>query len=260
MTTAALSLSSSGSFLTPGTPGVGPDHQRLWALLQETVGRLVDSVSLGKSSMMKFLKSFFLTLRERFSRTQSPHNLKRTVDDSEKLARYIFSAGHFSRRASRVKAEAYMPSRGEVSVFRIDGLDQASIWEIGSDVARKRERTLYVRCDTKADQVRKASLDMRSDEPPLRHANIIGWPENDKPRQKVIALQLASAAILVLNQGVVSIGETIRDSKSSVRNCAIASNRSKANVPYVQLVKTLQSPRLTDDSRWLRISCPFHNL
>src|ERR1043166_6526925 len=89
-----------------------------------------------KSSMMKFLKSFFLTLRERFSKTQSPHNLKATVDDNEKLARYIFSASHFSRKASRVKAEAYMPSRGEVSVFRIDGLDQASIGEIGSDIAK----------------------------------------------------------------------------------------------------------------------------
>jgi hypothetical protein len=48
MTTAALSPSSSGSLLTPGTPGVGPDQQRLWALLQETLQRLVDTVSLGE--------------------------------------------------------------------------------------------------------------------------------------------------------------------------------------------------------------------
>ena len=48
MTTAALSLSSSGSLVTPGTPGVGPDQQRLWAMLHETVQRLADSVSLGE--------------------------------------------------------------------------------------------------------------------------------------------------------------------------------------------------------------------
>src|SRR6266568_4917002 len=92
-----------------------------------------------KSSMMKFLKSFFLTLKERFSKVQSPHTLKAAIGDHEKLARYIFSTRHFSRQPPRVKAEAYMPNRGEVSVFRIDGLDQAAIWEIGSDVARKRE-------------------------------------------------------------------------------------------------------------------------
>ncbi len=49
MTTAALSLSGLGSLLTEGTPGVGADHQRLLTLLQETIQRLVDSVSLGKS-------------------------------------------------------------------------------------------------------------------------------------------------------------------------------------------------------------------
>jgi hypothetical protein len=151
--------------------------------------------------MMKFLKSFFLTLRERFSKTQSPHNLKATVDDNEKLARYIFSASHFSRKASRVKAEAYMPSRGEVSVFRIDGLDQASIWEIGSDIAKKRKRTLYARGDTKAEDVREVGLNIRPDEPPPCHANIVDWPpDNEKPRQKLIALQLAATATLVLKE------------------------------------------------------------
>jgi hypothetical protein len=149
---------------------------------------------------MKFLKSFFLTLRERFSKAQS-HNLKATVDDNEKLARYIFSTRHFSRQPTRVKMEAYMPSRGEVSVFRINGLDQASIWEIGSDVAKKRERTLYARGDTNAEDVRKIGLNIRPDEPPPRHANIVDWPpDNEKPRQKVIALQLAAAATLVLKE------------------------------------------------------------
>ena len=43
-----------------------------------------------------------------------------------------------------------MPTRGQVSVFRIDGLDEDAIWEIGSDVGMKREQTLYARGETKA--------------------------------------------------------------------------------------------------------------
>lgn len=93
-----------------------------------------------------------------------------------------------------------MPRHGEVSVFRIDGLDHSAIWEIGIDVAKKRARTLYARGDTGATDVRKVGLDVRPDEPPPRHANVIGWPEDDKPRQKLIALQLAAVAILVLKE------------------------------------------------------------
>ena len=153
--------------------------------------------------MIRFLKSFFLTLRERFFKIQSSHDPKAAIGDDEKLARYIFSARHFSREKLRVKAEAFMPSRGEVSVFRIDGLGEAATWEIGSDVAMKREQTLYARGDTKTDEIRKIRVDeirleIVPDEPPPRHANIVGWPENDKPRQKIIALQIAATATLVL--------------------------------------------------------------
>ena len=159
--------------------------------------------------MIKFLKSFFLTLRERFSKVQSPHNTETAIGDDEKLARYIFSARHFSREKLRVKAEAFMPSRGEVSVFRIDGLGENAIWEIGNDVARKRVQTLYARGDTRTNDIRsirvddpmKTTLDVVPHEPPPRHANIVGWPENDKPRQKVLALQVAATAKLILKDG-----------------------------------------------------------
>ncbi len=92
-----------------------------------------------------------------------------------------------------------MPSRGEVSVFRINGLSEIAIWEIGSDIARKRDRTLYARGDTKAFDVMKLGLEILPDEPPPRHADLVGWPENDKPRQKLIALQIAAVATLILN-------------------------------------------------------------
>jgi hypothetical protein len=91
-----------------------------------------------------------------------------------------------------------MPTQGEVSVFRVDGLSVQQIWGIGTDIAEKRHRTLYARGDTNAREVRQTGLDVSRMEPPPRHANIVGWPENDKPRQKLIALQLAAAAKLVL--------------------------------------------------------------
>jgi hypothetical protein len=153
-----------------------------------------------KSSMMKFLKSFFLTLKEWFSKRQIPHHPAVAVTDNEQLARYIFSKSHFSRQSNRVKAEAYMPNRGQVSVFRIDGLTESAIWEIGDDIATKRDRTLYARGDTKAHQVRKAGLDISPNEPPPRHANLLGWPENDKGGHKLIALQLAAVATFVLRE------------------------------------------------------------
>jgi len=93
-----------------------------------------------------------------------------------------------------------MPSRGQVSVFRIDGLEEDAIWEIGSEVGLKREQTLYARGETKAHDARKIDLDIQPDEPPPRHANLIGWPENDKPRQKLIALELSAVATLVVKE------------------------------------------------------------
>ena len=146
---------------------------------------------------MRFLKSFFLTLRERFSKGKTA-SAAHTVGANEILSRYIFSTRYFSRHTLRVKAEAYMPSRGEVSVFRINGLDETAIWDIGCGIAKTRERTLYARGDTKAIEVRRLGLEILPREPPPCHANIVGWPEGDKPRQKLIALQVAAVASLVL--------------------------------------------------------------
>jgi hypothetical protein len=48
MSTFVVQHPALGSLVTAGSPGVGADHQRLVALLQDTVERLLDSVSLGK--------------------------------------------------------------------------------------------------------------------------------------------------------------------------------------------------------------------
>lgn len=148
--------------------------------------------------MMKFLRSFFLTLKGWLFKGET--RLGAVVNGNENLSHFIFSKREFSRQPRRVKAEAYMPRKGEVSVFRIDGLGDSLIWRIGAELAHKRKRTLYGRGDTRTRSVRQAGLDVLPAEPPPRHANIVGWPENDKPRQKLLALQLASAATLILNE------------------------------------------------------------
>jgi hypothetical protein len=102
-----------------------------------------------------------------------------------------------------------MPSHGQVSVFRINQLDDSAIWKIGSDIALKRGQKLYARGDTSTheirkigiDDLRKNMLDVVPNEPPPHHANIVGWPEDDKPRQKLIALQIAATAALILKDG-----------------------------------------------------------
>ena len=92
-----------------------------------------------------------------------------------------------------------MPNReGEVSVFRVAGLNETEIWTIGGDVARSVARNLHGRAEIEAGAVRKNDLDVVSVEPPPRHANIVGWPENDKSRQKILALELAGVATLTL--------------------------------------------------------------
>ncbi len=129
----------------------------------------------------------------------SPTLLAAIISADETLSRFILSSGHFSKVTKRVKAEAFMPNRdGEVSVFRVSDLDEPEICAIGDAVAKVVARNLHGRAELKARVVRHNDLDVVSAEPPVRHANIVGWPEKDKARQKIIALQLATSATLLL--------------------------------------------------------------
>ena len=86
--------------------------------------------------MMRFLKWFFLTLKEWFLKPDThPGTI---IGANENLSRFIFSTRYFSRQALRVKAEAYMPKEGEVSVFRVDRLTAVQIWKIGDEIADER--------------------------------------------------------------------------------------------------------------------------
>lgn len=121
------------------------------------------------------------------------------VNPEEYLARYILQKSQFSAANQRVKYSAFLPApNGETSVFRISNLSDSEIWRIGNiEVAQKRGLPLLGRADILAFQVLSENLKVIPDNIPLRHANIVGWPEGKSERMS-IALELAKNAQLHL--------------------------------------------------------------
>ena len=90
------------------------------------------------------------------------------------------------------------PADLRLSVFRVEGLDNNKIWQIGEKkVVSQSGKTLYGRAEIRAQLVEKTGLSIDPDNNPPRHANIIGWPL-EKNEQKLIALELAKEATLEL--------------------------------------------------------------
>jgi hypothetical protein len=114
----------------------------------------------------------------------------------EYLTRYIFSEKHFAKDNQRVKHAAFMPPDGEikVSVFRILGLTETEVWNIGKTIEKERPSSLKARADILTLHVLEKNLKVESAEPPPRHANII--LPNERSQQKLIAIELAAQAKL----------------------------------------------------------------
>ena len=120
------------------------------------------------------------------------------IGDDEDLARFLTQRGHFTKQ--RVDPSAFLPSKKdrETSVSRHGREPLDSLRALGLDAAGG--RTLYGAAIFKARDVGVASLQIVPDEPPPRHAVIRGWPwidgdpEEQKARQKALALVLTSAA------------------------------------------------------------------
>ena len=89
-------------------------------------------------------------------------------------------------------------TRLETSLFKIDGLNEAQIGELGEFVAEKRDKPWcgHAKLTVHAIQNEKLNVDPTPEYHPL-HGDIIGWPE-DKAEQKEIAIRLAKVATLHL--------------------------------------------------------------
>lgn len=132
-----------------------------------------------------------------------PSGLAELVDDEEEdLARFLTSSSQFN--AVMVKPSAFLPSPkdGNTSVFRHGSKPRESLWRIAIEHVGA-VRTLHGAAIVKATHVRSALLEVVAQEPPPRHANIVGWPwpmpdpELGKAERKERALVIAQHAELV---------------------------------------------------------------
>ena len=83
-------------------------------------------------------------------------------------------------------------------MFRVDGLTEDHIWNLGDTyVSVPSGNQLRARAELSVEQIMDVGLRLVPAEPPPRHANIEGWPE-EKDARMSRAQELAAVAILRL--------------------------------------------------------------
>ncbi len=110
-------------------------------------------------------------------------------DNNETVTCFVFGKRKVSKSGDQVivRAKAFEPqrTRNDLSVFRISdlklGSDERSIWFIGKFVEKERQSggnpsNLFGRADILVSQIRELHLDVATEEPPPRHANIKKFP------------------------------------------------------------------------------------
>jgi hypothetical protein len=121
------------------------------------------------------------------------------INDNELLARFVVFR-HWLRNDNTVKPDAFMPHPQtlDLSVFLHIGLTSDELWNCGHTVIQNRkDSTLYGRADILTLRVRGQNLEVSHDAPPQNHAVITGW-SNEKPNQKILAMELAAESNFVL--------------------------------------------------------------
>ena len=129
-----------------------------------------------------------------------------SVADSELLARFVTSSRWIRSSDNTIRQDAFIPHPyPDLSVTRHKDLSPEQIWRIGTDIANARPVPLYGRADLSCFNVRRQKLFVEPRPTPenLNHASITGWPL-DKPAQKILAQELAAAAVFVTNPKLLS--------------------------------------------------------
>lgn len=134
----------------------------------------------------------------------SVDTLMSRVADQEWLARFIRFSKWLRRSNNTVRPDAFIPPPdSELSVFRHLDLTEEELWQSGQEIVGVRpEATLHGRADLQASVVRDQALEVVPDVRSKNHAVITGWPD-DKPKQKIIAMQLATQSRYVPNPSLV---------------------------------------------------------
>ena len=119
----------------------------------------------------------------------------------------IREAGTYRTTSTHGEAvHAFVPHpRDELSVTRHRDATESEVWDAGRGVAEFRRQTLHARGDVVANAFLEMGLSLRAD--PVvdhanlpdnpNHANVTGWPKEDKGRQRLLALEIAAQAKLV---------------------------------------------------------------
>jgi hypothetical protein len=130
-------------------------------------------------------------------------NLPEIVGDAEDIARFLTQSNQFSKAKRLVKLVAFLPNpkNREKSVLRHGADDLGGLWKIGAE--QMNGVTIHGAAIVKAQFIRAAQLDVVAAEPPLRHANIVGWPsypdpEWERSRHMAMAASIAEFATLFL--------------------------------------------------------------
>jgi len=153
---------------------------------------------LETKSLKQSLKKLKEFISNRFSSA--------TLNETDTVGRYLTSSSHFSEEKKRVKYTALMPMKNkssgnfETSVFNISGLQSHQIKSLAKKhiLPNIREgRSIYGTSDTIKKQIDNVGLIAEISEPPKKHINIIGWPD-EKSKQKLMAMKLAGECKLSL--------------------------------------------------------------
>lgn len=108
------------------------------------------------------------------------------------LARFGTESGRLTD--SVVKPKLFEPTRDlKLSVFRVEGLGRKSVIALGKTVVKSHPQAqrLYGWGEISESGILNARLHIDYDDVPLRHATIIGWPQD--PAQRKHAQQLLAS-------------------------------------------------------------------
>jgi hypothetical protein len=130
-----------------------------------------------------------------------PSGLFDVVGDDEAITRFLNSSSFFS--SVMVKPAAFLPNPKyrNTSVFR-QITEPGRIRRVWSQVSIG-DRTLHGAAILKAHDVRECELEVPSEEPPDRHADIVHWPSHSsdpellKAKHKFLANELARRSTLL---------------------------------------------------------------
>jgi hypothetical protein len=123
-----------------------------------------------------------------------------SVDAQEMLSRFVLTRRYVNQQSKLLKSDAFVPHpHTELSVTRGRDATDLEIWNIAKNVAATRSKTLIGRGDALAATYIGQRLNVLAApvEGNPNHANVTGWPHDDKPAQKLIAQEIAAVAKFV---------------------------------------------------------------